>query len=80
MRYKWWQAWDRFYLHLPVGWVIVGLTALHWALGLIYALLFLAYEFSEDHYVKDEAWRDIAGSMAGMMSGGAAWGAWRLLT
>jgi len=80
MRYAWWSAIDRFWLHIPVGLVIIGLTWLHWAAGLGYVALFVFYESNEDQHVKDQAWKDVAGAMFGMMLGGATWAIldWRL--
>lgn len=70
--FKWWLSINRFWLHTLVGGVIVGFLWLNpfgagIALAAIYAYLFEKYEFSEDRYVKDEAWRDISGAMAGLI-------------
>ena len=40
---------------------------------LVSAAMFLAYEVNEDRYIRDEAWKDIAGSMFGLMLGGVVW-------
>lgn len=66
-------SWDRFWLHVPVGLVLVGMTWLHPVLGGIYAYLFAAYEKNEDRWLKDQMWRDLAGAMAGMILGSAVW-------
>ncbi len=77
MRYKWWASLDRFWLHVPVGLATVFLAWLNWTIAAAYVALFLAYELNEDHHVRDEAWRDLAGAMAGILAGGLAWAALR---
>lgn len=51
----------RVILHIPVGFLI--------GLFLLDKELFLKYETNEDKWVKDEAWKDIAGAMIGYVPG-----------
>jgi len=71
---------DRFWLHVPVGLVLVFLAWLSWVLCLAYVALFLVYEVNEDVWVKDQAWKDIAGSMAGVIAGSIIWAIVRIVT
>ena len=64
---------DRFWLHVPVGLVLVFLAWLSWVLCIVYAALFLAYELNEDVWTKDNAWKDLAGPMAGVILGSVIW-------
>ena len=54
----------RVLLHIPVG-VVMSIPVLGW--GLI--ALFIFYEKNEDRGVRDEAWKDVFGAMAGFIIG-----------
>lgn len=64
--------WNRVYrilIHIPVGITCGYMTSfdLSGVVGaIIFALFFKTYELNEDHYIKDEAWKDIAGFLWGV--------------
>ena len=60
----------RFWLHFLLGLVIAPLYHAHWVLvaGAVY--WFVKYEFNEDRWVKDQAWKDMGGALAGLIVGG----------
>ena len=55
---------ERFLLHIPIGFYM---GVFPFSRGL--RELFIRYEESEDKWVKDEAWKDYAGTMAGYVMG-----------
>lgn len=59
----------RFWLHVPMGLLIVLAAWLGWQYGLILAGYFLFYEHDEAGYVRDQAWIDVKGAMAGIGAG-----------
>ena len=54
----------RVLLHIPIG-IIMSIPVFGW--GLVY--LFVRYEENEDKHVKDEAWKDYFGALAGFIIG-----------
>ena len=70
----------RILLHIPMGILIVMASRLHWTLPVALVALFLFYERNEDHWIRDQAWRDVAGALWGMALAVIAWYAWRWLT
>jgi len=52
----------RFVIHIPVG-LLMGI----FLLGLPLIWVFLEYQRNEDFHTKDEAWKDLAGSIWGIM-------------
>ena len=54
----------RVLLHIPVG-IVMSIPVIGW--GLI--ALFIFYEKNEDRWVRDEAWKDVFGSMVGFVVG-----------
>ena len=66
-------------IHIPFGLLLVLGARLHWTLPVVAAALFIFYERNEDHWIKDQAWKDVAGAMWGMGLGILAWAVWRLL-
>lgn len=64
---------DRFWLHVPVGLVLVFLAWLSWVLCIAYVAMFLVYEIDESKYLRDQAWKDLAGPMAGVILGSIIW-------
>lgn len=51
----------RYIIHIPAG-ILIGLFLLN-------KDLFIKYERNEDAHTQDEAWKDIAGAMAGCVIG-----------
>lgn len=54
----------RVILHIPIG-ILMSIPVLGW--GMI--PLFKAYQRNEDLHTADQAWKDIAGAIAGMVIG-----------
>jgi len=57
-------SWRRFWLHFPIG-LAIGISNLPIALGII--VLFALYELSEDRYLRDKAYIDVQGALAGVL-------------
>lgn len=69
----------RFWLHFPVGLLIMLAAWLGWQYGVICAGMFLFYEVNEDGHISDQAWIDTKGALAAVfvcVIGGAAWKLW----
>ena len=58
----------RVLIHIPLG-LVMSIPILGW--GLI--LLFIYYEWSEDFWVHDFAWKDVAGAIGGYTVGTLGW-------
>ena len=69
----------RLLLHIPMGLFIVLGAGLHWAIALCLTALFIFYERDEDHWIKDQAWRDVKGALWGMAIGIIGVFLWRVL-
>lgn len=50
----------RLLIHIPIG-ILIGIPVL----GIPILFLFIRYEENEDFWVKDRAWKDYAGAIAG---------------
>ena len=61
----------RVVIHIPAGLIIALMVLVHWSLVIAFAWLFLKYERNEDAHTQDQAWKDIAGAMVGMVIGAA---------
>ena len=59
---------ERFLIHFPLG-LMMSIPVLGW--GLIW--LFVYYEWSEDYWVHDFAWKDVAGAIGGYAFGTLIW-------
>ena len=57
-------SWRRFGLHFGIG-LAIGVSTLPIALGII--LLFALYELSEDWHLRDRAYIDVQGALAGVI-------------
>ncbi len=60
-------------LHLPVGLAVVLFLLIHPLLSGLFFSGFLVYELNEDCHLKDRAYVDIFGMLAGMAVAGALW-------
>ena len=56
----------RFLIHIPIGITAYKLCKKNGILGLVFILLFIAYEESEDNYLSDKAYKDYQGAMGGL--------------
>lgn len=55
-------------IHIPHGLIAYGLLLLDKPIGaLIYTVVFLYYEQNEDCHIKDQAWLDVTGYLAGFI-------------
>lgn len=63
----------RLVIHIPFGLLLVLGASIHWALPASATALFIFYERNEDHWIKDQAWKDVAGALWGMGLGILAW-------
>jgi len=61
---------SRLLLHIPVGISIAFLAIFNKALGALLAVFFLAYEFNQDKYKRDHAYKDIIGATWGIAIAG----------
>ena len=52
----------RFVIHIPIG-ILMGI----FLLGLPLLWLFMEYQKNEDFHTSDQAWKDMAGAIWGMM-------------
>lgn len=57
----------RFFMHLPLGIIIVFSFYVHWVFPLVITVLFNYYEKNEDKHLHDEAYRDVQGALAGVV-------------
>lgn len=64
--------WLRILQHIPHGLAVVLLCCAHWSLAIAFVWLFIRYEQNEDRHLWDEAWKDIAGALVGLVLGGSA--------
>ena len=53
-------------VHIPHGLAITGAIYIHPVLSVIITALFLYYEHDENHWIKDQAWKDVAGAILGI--------------
>lgn len=65
LRRDFWRR-HRILIHIPMGVLIVEGAYLHWAVPLCLTALFIFYERNEDHWLRDQAWKDVAGALWGM--------------
>ncbi|MFQ5826623.1 MAG: hypothetical protein ACE5IA_04615 [Dehalococcoidia bacterium] len=61
----WWRH-HRLLIHIPAGVLIVEAAFQHWTLPLCLTALFVFYERNEDHWIRDQAWKDVVGALWGM--------------
>ena len=61
----------RIILHIPVGLLLTWLTTFNPVLAVLFFLGFAMYELNEDYYLKDQAWKDVAGLLWGIGFGSA---------
>ena len=54
-------------IHLPVGAATVFLFFFSAHMAWIFFISFLIYELNEDFHIKDNAWKDLAGFMWGIV-------------
>lgn len=69
----------RLLLHIPVG---LALALAFWAQPLFGAgmtFMFWYYENDECHHIRDQAWKDVAGTCWGMGIAAVIWTLWRAL-
>jgi len=59
--------WYRFFLHLPLGIAAYRMAKKSPMAALSLVILFIVYELNEDDYIKDHAYKDLQGMMAGMI-------------
>ena len=59
----------RILIHIPLGLVLVAAVYIHWSLVLATTGLFIFYERNEDHWVRDQAWKDVGGALWGIALG-----------
>ena len=59
----------RILIHIPLGLVLVASVYIHWSLVLATTGLFIFYERSEDHWIRDQAWKDVRGVLWGIALG-----------
>ena len=66
MKVRLWLVWNskRFFLHLPIG-LLYAIADIPGAIGL--TALFALYEINEDRHVKDSAYIDVQGALAGVI-------------
>ncbi len=57
-------SWRRFWLHFPIG-MATGISNLQISLSII--ALFVLYELSEDRWLRDRAYIDVQGALAGVL-------------
>lgn len=69
------KALVRLLVHLPLGALIVLSARLSWTLPLAFTALFIYYEHNEDHWLRDQAWHDVAGALWGMALTSLTWAA-----
>lgn len=60
----------RFWLHVPLGIAFALLCYAHWIFTLCCTGLFIYYERNEDIWLRDQAWKDVPGAIAGLILGG----------
>lgn len=54
-------------IHIPVGFICAFIGEKHPIVAVIFAITFIVgYEFNEDKYRKDQAWKDILGFLIGI--------------
>ena len=62
-----WSRINRILIHIPIGFICAFIGESHPIVAVIFAYAFIyGYEFDEDKYIKDQAWKDIAGFIWGM--------------
>ncbi len=70
----------RLFIHVPHGFFIALAVYVHPVLAAILAGLFIFYQRNEDHWIKDQAWKDVAGAILGLILAIALILAFRLAT
>ena len=73
------SATKRLLIHIPLGLLLVLGARLHWVLPVSATALFIFYERNEDHWIRDQAWKDVAGALWGIGLGIVAWAAYLVL-
>jgi len=61
------KALSRGALHSPLGALTVYAGGIHWVYAIVLLVSFLAYEVTEDWRIRDHAYLDIAGYIAGFV-------------